>query len=135
MLCKAFAVKFVADLITPRLAAVTLKHSLWLPFLVAGIMLILSFPVLLLLPETLDTSDASKRFEAGGSTMISFGFSSYKPLLTDWRILMIMAIVFLSQFRYIWQSVLISYISVRFGWTISQASRRLPRMESQHLAI
>ena len=135
MLYKAFAIKFVADLIAPQIAALTLRHSLWLPFMVAGILLVLSFPVLLLLPETLDMSDVSRKSDAGSSTVMTFGFSSCKSLLTDWRILLIMAMVFFSQFRYIWQSVLISYTSVRFGWTISEASRRLSKVSSEYQAM
>ena len=129
MLYKAFAIKFVADLIAPQIAALTLRHSLWLPFIIAGILLVLSFPVLLLLPETLDMSDVSRKSDAGFSTV------SCKSLLTDWKILMIMAMVFLSQFRYIWQSVLISYTSVRFGWTISEASRRLSKFSLEYQAM
>ena len=125
MLYKAFAIKFVADLIAPQLAALALRHSLWLPFLVAGIFLALSFPVLWLLPETLDKSNVSKTPETGYGKVMTFGLSSCKALLADWRILTIMIMVFLSQFRYTWQSVLMSYTSVRFGWTISEASRQV----------
>ena len=124
-LYRAFTIKFLADLIGPQIAALALQHSLWLPFLICGLLTLSSFPVLLVLPETLHYSDRSSD-SAGVKRSIGLcDFSSYLSFLRDWRILVMMAIVFLTQFRYLVDSVRLPYTSLRFGWSISKASSHL----------
>lgn len=48
--------------------------------------------------------------------------SARTDYLKDSRILVMMVIVFLSQFRYLVNWVHLPYTSVRFGWSISKAS-------------
>ena len=104
-LYRAFTIKFLADLIGPQIAALALQHSLWLPYLICGLLIFSSFPVLFLLPETLHFTEMS-RDSASVRDLFGFcGFSSYRVFLKDWRILMMMAIVFLTQFRYLVDSV------------------------------
>jgi hypothetical protein len=54
---------------------------------------------------------------------LNAGLGSYRRLFTDWRIILNMAIVFLSQFRYLTESVLVPYTSVRFGWSIAEVGK------------
>jgi hypothetical protein len=125
-LYKAFAIKFVADLVGPQLASITLRHSMWLPYLISGMCLLLSFPVLIFLPETMQMGTQPSAPSSSGSLrdiLRNVGLRPYRRLFTDWRIILSMAIVFLSQFRYLTESVLIPYTSVRFGWSIAEVGK------------
>ena len=121
-LYRAFTIKFLADLIGPQIAALALQYSLWLPFLICGLLILVSFPVLLMLPETLHFNDESRDTASVKKSISFYGFSSYLTFLKDWRILVMMAIVFLTQFRYIVSSVRLPYTSLRSGWSIGKAS-------------
>ncbi|KAK0516530.1 hypothetical protein JMJ35_001133 [Cladonia borealis] len=121
-LYRAFTIKFLADLIGPQIAALALQHSLGLPFLTRGLLILSSFPVLLVLPETLHLNDRSRDSASVKKSPNFYGFSSFLPYLRDWRILVMMAIVFHTQFRYLVDSVRLPYTSVRFGWSISKVA-------------
>ena len=126
VLYKAFAIKFIADLVGPQVASITLRHSMWLPYLICGICLLLSFSVLIFLPETMQMGTRRTPPSSSGSmrdVLLNVGLRPYRRLFTDWRIILSMAIVFLSQFRYLTESVLVPYISVRFGWSIAEVGK------------
>ena len=116
---KAFVLKFVVDLVGPQIAALALQRSMWLPCLISGLLLIRSFPIVWLIPETFTLDDTTETPKAVTYITMVSDLSSYKALPTDWRILVTMAIAFHSQFRYILEIVLLSYTSVRFGLTIN----------------
>ena len=134
-LYRAFTIKFLADLVAPQIAALALQHSPGLPFLICGLLTLSSFPVLLVLPETLHFSDRSSD-SAVVKRSISFAdISSYRLILRNWLILVIMAVVFLTQFRHLVDSVRLPYTSVRFEWSISKASSYVNRYNSWNLLM
>jgi hypothetical protein len=55
--------------------------------------------------------------------LLNIGLGPYRRLFTDWKIILSMAIVFLSQFRYLTESVLVPYTSVQFGWSIAEVCK------------
>ena len=128
-LYRAFIIIFLADLIGPQIAALALQHSLWLPFLICGLLVRSSFPILLVLPETLHFKDKPRDSATVKKSISFYGFSLYLPFLKDWRILLMMAIVFLTQFRYLVNSVRLPYTSVRFGWSISKVSPHISTID------
>lgn len=81
--------------------------------LICGLLILSSFPVLLVLPETLHLNDSSRDSASVKKSIRSYGFSAYRSFLKDWWILVMMAIVFLTQFRYLVDSVRLPYTSVR----------------------
>ena len=109
----------MADLISPQVASSLLEHSLWLPTLVAGLHLVASYPILALMDEPLQAESMADGGKSKGSKPLSMG-DTFKHLLTNWKVVLCMSITFLLQFRYMNQSVLIAYASVRFKWSIAQ---------------
>lgn len=125
MLYRAFALKFVADLMGPQIASFSLAHSLWLPVLICELCLAASFVVLAALPETLSPKQHQSGQMIDNSKPEAFRFEAYRNLLSNWKILVAMSITFLTQFRYLNESVLLPYASVRFAWSISQVKPQL----------
>ena len=56
--------------------------------------------------------DVSRSYE----TQLGF----LKKILKDWRIAICIAIVFLTQYRYLVVSIFVPYASIRFRWDINQ---------------
>lgn len=122
MLYLAFAIKYAADLVGPQIASVSLTHSLWLPLLICELCLLASFAVLAAVPETLSLKHHHSGQMIDGPEPTAAGFEAYRGLLSDRKILAGMSITFLTQFRYLNESILLPYASVRFSWSISQVS-------------
>lgn len=120
MLYLAFALKYAADLAGPLIASISLAHSLWLPVLICQLCLAASFAVLAALPETLYSKQDQSSQMIDGPRLDAAGFDAYRHLLSDWKILVGMSIAFLTQFRYLNESVLLPYASVRFFWSIGR---------------
>lgn len=120
MLYLAFALKYVADLVGPQIASASLAHSLWLPVLICELCLAASFVVLAALPETLGLKQhQSSQMDDDSKPEVS-SFEAYRNLLSNWKILVGMSIAFLTQFRYLNESILLPYASFRFAWSIGQ---------------
>lgn len=122
MLYLAFALKYAADLVGPQIASVSLTHSLWLPLLICGLCLLASLAILAALPETLSLKHHHSGQMINGPEPAATSFEGYRSLLSDRKILAGMSITFLTQFRYLNESVLLPYASVRFSWSIGQVS-------------
>ena len=90
--------------------------------MIPEILLVLSSLVLGLLPETLKLDVVSKSNSPSERRPAFLDYSAYKPLITDRRIVVILMMSFLSQFRYILLIILTPYTSVRFKWPISEVS-------------
>lgn len=73
--------------------------------------------VLIALPETLVLREQNPEDQE-----VTSGWTVYRELLTDWRILVGMAIAFLAQFRYLNETILLPYAAVRFSWSIGQVN-------------
>jgi hypothetical protein len=73
-------------------------------------------------PDNADREEGALLSESG----------TLKRLLTNWKVVLCMCITFLLQFRYLNQSILISYASVRFAWSIAQVKQ--PQLPPQTLA-
>lgn len=118
----AFAIRYVADLISPQVASFALEHSLWLPTFIAGACAVASYPIVALMDEPLRISPVPENTDLEESALLSES-GTLKRLLTNSKVVLCMCITFLLQFRYINQSVLISYASVRFAWSIAQVKQ------------
>ena len=109
-----------------------MDNNLILPFLIGIIALLLCFPVLYVMPETLKSSDATTQvapIELDESTYLR---ESYSETAVDhpvenglWWIfrcrntLSVVPIFFVTTFRATTLSVLLQYTAVRFGWKLS----------------
>lgn len=132
MLYLAFALKYVADLVGPQIASVSLAHSLWLPMLISELCLAASFVVLAALPETLSVNQHQSGQMIDNAKPEASGFEAYRNLLSNRKILVGMSIVFLTQFRYLNQSILLPYASVRFAWSIGKVKPQLSEIDNNY---
>lgn len=118
----------------PLLAAVTLGHSLWLPYLICVTSLAASFPILYLMPETLHDSskqqkpifhavDASLNLSRWLRRSIKSNLEIYKAVLNDRRMVAGLFCVFLAQFKSATTDILPPYISYKFHWALSKVGR------------
>lgn len=115
---KAFALKYVADLVGPLVSSVALQHSLWLPNLIAIVLLTFSLPFVFLLPETRTKVSSDATSSSAGSGR----YVSYRSILKSKNVWICIAITFLTQYRYLQMDVFVPYTSVRYQWTISEVS-------------
>lgn len=122
-----FTASLVTDMIGPTIAYATLRHSLWLPYLVCSISLLCTFPVLIRMPETLAKRSDREDGEAQGP-LERTGLTAYFKFLRDWRILVGVVTVFLAQFRQNTIEVLLPYASVRFNLELGEVTN--PRATS-----
>lgn len=115
----------------PRIAAITLEHSLWLPYLLCATGLAASFPVLFWMPETLPDVPLSQLVLSASSTpmrnpettwkgRIESTLHVYQAVLKDQRILAGLVCVFLAQFRSVAIDILLPYVSFKFDWPLSK---------------
>jgi hypothetical protein len=118
----------------PILAAVTLGHSLWLPYLICVTSLAASFPILYLMPETLHDSSKQQKpiFHAVDASLNPFrwlrgsiksSLEIYKAVLNDRRMVAGIFCVFLAQFKSATTDILPPYISYKFHWALSKVGR------------
>ena len=118
----------------PILAAVTLGHSLWLPYLICVTSLAASFPILYLMPETLHDSSKQQKpiFHAVDASLNPFpwlrrsiksSLEIYKAVLNDRRMVAGLFCVFLAQLKSATTDILPPYISYKFHWALSKVSR------------
>jgi hypothetical protein len=118
---RVFAASLFTDMISPSIAFATLRHSLWLPYLICALSLLCTYPVLLYMPEPL--SKPSRNIEP--NTAERTGLTAYFKFLKDWRILVGVVTVFLAQFRQNTLEILLPYASVRFHLELSKV-RSIP---------
>ncbi len=116
----AFAVRYFAALVSPYVASAALDHSLWLPTLLAMLCLLGSLLVTAVMQEPLNVLGRSHNSLVAVNVTSKVTTSILKPLSTRWPVLVCICINFCLQFRMLIQAILLSYISVRFEWTISQ---------------
>ncbi|KAF2841302.1 MFS general substrate transporter, partial [Patellaria atrata CBS 101060] len=117
---RTFSVYLTTDLIGPQLAYIALGHSLWLPYLICGLSLALTFPVLYAMPSTMPAQKAQVFQDKS-----PFGVTSYKgytSFLKNWRILLGLMTLFVAQFRWIAIDILLPYTSMTFGWSIGKTN-------------
>ncbi|OCK91093.1 uncharacterized protein K441DRAFT_576376 [Cenococcum geophilum 1.58] len=129
---RVYSAVLITDLIGPPVTYATLEHSLWLPYLVCGLTLSLTYPVTTAMPETLHKvakdQDVTPGFE-------SIGIQTYLNFLKDWRVFVGIMTVFLAQFRVNTIEILLPYISVRFGLKLAQAATLLPIMSAVNIIV
>ncbi len=116
----AFAVRYFAALLGPYVASAALDHSLWLPTLLAMLCLLSSLLVITVMQEPLNTLSTNRGSPGIMNETGKVTTSILKPLSTRWPVLLCICINLCLQFRMLIQAILLSYISVRFEWTISQ---------------
>ena len=117
-----------------------------LPFLIGIIALLLCFPVLYMMPETLKSSNATTQVAPVEPDESSHLRESYSETAVDrpvenglWSILrcrnklLVVPIFFVTTFRATTLSVLLHYTAVRFGWKLS--SVRNSEVRTVHLPI
>lgn len=80
----------------------------------------MSLIALLAIPETLIRKDNHTDETFNGGLLTMAAFKTFYNLLSRWKILVAMLITFLTQFRYLNESILLPYTSMRFSWSISQ---------------
>ena len=129
-----FCTMLCVGVLGPILAAVTLKHSIWLPYLICAASLAASFPILYSMPETLHDSSKQQNptFNAVDVSLnpfrwlrgsINSSLEIYKAVLNDRRMVAGLFCVFLAQFKSVTSDILPSYISYKFHWPLSRVGR------------
>lgn len=111
-----YSAVLITDLVGPPVAYATLLRSLWLPYVVGGLALLLTYPIIASMPETLPTQFESSKEDS------RYGLVAYKRFSTDWRIVVGLVTIFLAQFRVNTIDILLPYTSIRFGWSLGKAS-------------
>lgn len=111
---RVFSAVLLTDVVGPPVAYATLRHSLWLPYFIAGLSLVMSILIATLMPETLPDHGA-KPYLNGGIDMAKF-----RAFVGKWKLVVALITIFLAQFRMNTIEILLPYVSVRFGWTIGQ---------------
>lgn len=127
---RVYSAVLITDLVGPLITYSTLKHSLWLPYVVCAISLLLTYPVLYRMPETLPEPPAAER---GVSALDLSGIKSYLKFLTNTRVVIGIITVFLAQFRANVIEILLPYVSVRFGMELGQVRHLLWEWSGQSL--
>ena len=120
MLYLTSAFKYVAAIAGPQTASIALAHSLWLPILLCQLIFATSLLILGIIPETLKIEPRKDQHLQANVGPNRIGV--YRALLMDWRIIIGLVITFLTQFRYLNESILLPYVSVRFSWSVRQVS-------------
>lgn len=118
MLYKTFCFKLAVDLIEPQLAFASMKHSLWLPNLLSVVFLLLTLPIIILMPDTLNLH----RAPAEQNDKLPARLHIYRRLLVKREIGLCLAVVFVVQLSFNAVQILPPFISVKFSWTILKVS-------------
>lgn len=129
----------ITQLLGPWLASVTMDISLWIPMLLSIAFLLLTFPLLAIMPEThkvnVDSStvdilyhsiaqssdDTDSEPNIGMSGQISNMSRSMKYTLLNRNMILAVPVFLVGLLRPTTLNVLLQYTSVRFGWKLSQA--------------
>ncbi|OAX81826.1 hypothetical protein ACJ72_03829 [Emergomyces africanus] len=129
---RVFSAVLITDLIGPPIAYGTLRHSLWLPYIVCALCLSLTYPVLFYMPETLQKS---AQYPESTSPLEIAGVKKYIKFLADWRIFIGVTTVFLAQFRNNTIEILLPYTSVRFGLELGKAATLLSVVSAVNIVV
>jgi hypothetical protein len=129
---RVYSAVLLTDLVGPPVAYGTLQHSLWLPYVVCGLALLATYPILLYMPETLQKTPED---EQRRSPIESTGIWTYLKFLKDWRILVGITTVFLAQFRNNTIEILLPYTSVRFGLKLGEVTWNYSATFVHHLVF
>lgn len=117
-----FCFKLAVELVAPQLASLLISHSLWLPYLLCGLSLGLTLPAIIALPETGPDAEPFSWYEIRENLQLA-NLGRYRGVLRRTEIQLALLITFLVQLRYNSLQLLPPYVSVRYGWTISQVSK------------
>lgn len=117
-----FCFKLAVELVAPQLASLLISHSLWLPYLLCGLSLGLTLPAIIALPETGPDAGPFSWYEIRENLQLA-NLGRYRGVLRRTEIQLALLITFLVQLRYNSLQLLPPYVSVRYGWTISQVSK------------
>lgn len=123
-----YSAVLITDFIGPLITYRSLQYSLWLPYVVCGVSLLLTFPILYHMPETLPERASQER---GMSALNFSGIKVYLKFLADYRIVIGIATVFLAQFRANLIEILLPYVSVRFDIELGKVSQRNSFLENR----
>ncbi|OJD10911.1 hypothetical protein AJ78_08199 [Emergomyces pasteurianus Ep9510] len=129
---RVFSAVLITDLIGPPIAYGTLRHSLWLPYIVCALFLSLTYPVLFYMPETLQKT---AQYQESTSPFEITGLKNYIKFLADWRIFIGVTTVFLAQFRNNTIEILLPYTSVRFGLALGKAATLLSVVSAVNIVV
>lgn len=143
-----------SELIGPAIASATAEFSPWLPFLVSYILLLLTFPLLAVMPKvhaaSTSTPTNSGHDEDGGSgnspaarpstlrTLLRASIDQYQTLKFMFlgRNMRLAVVIFLvGTFRGISLRALIQYTSARFGWKFSRTNALISEVALVNLAL
>ncbi|CRL22149.1 Siderophore transporter, RhtX/FptX family [Penicillium camemberti] len=119
---RVYSAVLITDFIGPLITYRSLQYSLWLPYVVCGVSLLLTFPILYHMPETLPERASQER---GMSALNFSGIKVYLKFLADYRIVIGIATVFLAQFRANLIEILLPYVSVRFDIELGKVATLL----------
>ncbi|CAG8290601.1 unnamed protein product, partial [Penicillium salamii] len=106
---RVYSAVLITDLIGPLITYRSLQHSLWLPYVVCGVSLLATFPILYYMPETLPTRASQDRVM---SPLNLSGIKVYLKFLADYRVAIGIVTIFLAQFRANLIEILLPYVSV-----------------------
>ncbi|KAH8684038.1 major facilitator superfamily domain-containing protein [Ilyonectria robusta] len=129
-----FCSKLAVELLVPQLASLLLLHSLWLPYLLGGLALLATLPIVKIMSESLPhqtTVDYGQLLQVVHPRRLH----AYKGILKTPGVIPGLATAFLVQMRYNALQILPPYASVRFGWTIAQTTRLLSIIPGISLVI
>ncbi|KAL4821136.1 major facilitator superfamily domain-containing protein [Aspergillus spinulosporus] len=129
---RVYSAVLVTDLIGPLITYSTLKHSLWLPYLVCALALLLTGPIVLYMPETLLARPVDNEEEAPFDAV---GVKKYVRFLKDRRVLVGVITVFLVQFRTNTIEIVLPYTSIRFGLEIGESATLLSLVSAVNLVV
>ncbi|KAK0646761.1 major facilitator superfamily domain-containing protein [Cercophora newfieldiana] len=134
-LYRMFCFKLAIDLVAPQFASLLIAHSLWLPYLLCGLSLGLTLPVIIVLPETGPNAKAVSWHGIKESLQPAGNLKKYRQMIGRTAIKLALTVTFLVQLRYNSLQLLPPYVSVRFGWTISQTAKLLSIVPGISLAL
>ena len=123
MLYKTSCFKLAIDLIGPQLASASMHHSLWLPYLLCGVLLLMTFPIILFMPETLYL----KRVEAERNEHSPSRLQTYRRFFASKNIRLGLSLAFIAQLKFNVVQIITPFMSVKFGFTIAKVFVRFIR--------
>ncbi|KAK3944659.1 MFS general substrate transporter [Diplogelasinospora grovesii] len=135
-LYRLFCFKLAVELALPQLASILLQHSLWLPYMLCGLALLATLPIIKALPETLSRTAEPVDWKRIGKPLDLAVFHRYKDLVASSKgVWLGLIVTFIVQMRYNVVQILPPYVSVRFGWSISETAKLLSIIPGVSLVI
>ncbi|KAK2603984.1 hypothetical protein QQS21_003820 [Conoideocrella luteorostrata] len=140
-----------SELIGPLIASITADVSPWLPFIISYILLLLTFPLLAIMPQDHTTSEST--LTTSGHSEDVHGLPEHRSIIRaityasidQYQLLNIIfsnrnmrlaAVVFLvCTFRGISMRAFIPYASVRFGWKLSRTNALISEVALVNLVL